>query len=150
MKITIFQASKGDCLIIRGEDGKQILTDGGLKGSYKDHVRSPLGRITASGKEIDLVYVSHIDQDHIGGILQLMDDSIAWRVFDYQVSTGNTTYRQPKFPRPPKLNAIWHNAFKDQIGEISRTDLLLNTKKLHFNNCYKIYLESQKFYDIML
>jgi flavorubredoxin len=68
MKITIFQADKGDCLMIQGQDGRNIFADGGIKGSYRKHVRVTLGELANNGEIIDLVYVSHIDQDHIGGI----------------------------------------------------------------------------------
>lgn len=79
--------------------------------------------------EIDVVYVSHIDQDHIAGILQMMDDAVAWRVHDFQRASGNTRHPKPKAPRPPKVGAIWHNSFHDQIGRNAGeiTDMLAAT-----------------------
>jgi beta-lactamase superfamily II metal-dependent hydrolase len=134
MKIIIFQADKGDSLLIQGQDGRNIFADGGLKRSYRKHVRVTLGVLAKNGEIIDLVYVSHIDQDHIGGILQLMDDAVDWRVYDYQFNSGNSNFPKPKFPRPPQMQAIWHNAFKDQVGEnigAIETQLVLNSRLLN-------------------
>ncbi|MEJ2709010.1 MAG: MBL fold metallo-hydrolase [Anaerolineales bacterium] len=136
MKLTVFQADKGDCLLITGQDGKHILADGGMKGSYQDYVRPAMGGLSAAGEEIDLVYLSHIDRDHIGGVLQLMDDAVDWRVYDYQTSLGNSSFRKPKFLRPPHMKTIWHNNFKDQVQDNSgaiETQLAANSRLLNMN-----------------
>jgi hypothetical protein len=69
--------------------------------------------------------VSHIDRDHISGVLQLMDDLVAWRVFDYQRGDGNTGYPEPASPRPPEIRDLWHNAFHELVsaneGDIEKT-----------------------------
>ncbi|MEO5917850.1 MAG: hypothetical protein ABIS50_26695 [Luteolibacter sp.] len=117
MKFTIFQSDKGDCLLLESSGGTRILADGGMLRAYGVHVAPHLGRMRKSKKELDLVYVSHIDEDHIAGILQMMDDEAAWRVFDFQSEQGNTHFPKPKNPRPAKAKAIWHNAFHEQTGE---------------------------------
>jgi beta-lactamase superfamily II metal-dependent hydrolase len=117
MKITVFQSDKGDCLLLTGNDGKRLLADGGLRDSFKKYARPALGELSTAGEAIDLVYLSHIDLDHIGGILQLMDDEVEWRVYTYQASKGNTAFKKPKFPHPPRINAIWHNAFTDLVAD---------------------------------
>jgi beta-lactamase superfamily II metal-dependent hydrolase len=136
MKLTVFQAAQGDCLLITGQDGKHILADGGMRGSYQDYVRPAMGDLSAAGEAIDLVYLSHIDRDHIGGVLQLMDDAVDWRVYDYQTSLGNSSFRKPKFPRPPQMKAIWHNNFKDQLQDNSgaiENQLAANSRFLNMN-----------------
>jgi hypothetical protein len=70
---------------------------------------------TARKKNIDLVYVSHIDQDHIGGVLRMLDDEVLWRVHDHQRKNGNPGHKPPKAPRPPAISALWHNAFHEQL-----------------------------------
>lgn len=117
MKFTTFQSDKGDCLLLEADDGTRILADGGMVRSYKEHVAGSLARMRENDQKLDLVYVSHIDEDHIAGILQMMDDEAAWRVYDYQQSNGNTGYPEPESPRPPEVAAIWHNAFHEQLGE---------------------------------
>jgi beta-lactamase superfamily II metal-dependent hydrolase len=124
MKLEVFQSAQGDCLLLTGADGKRILVDGGMAGAYSEHVAPALGKLQAAGKEIDVAYVSHIDDDHIGGILRMLDDLAKWIVFDHHRKRGDTDFREPKVPRPPKPKKIWHNAFRDTTsandGEISR------------------------------
>ena len=33
------------------------------------------------------------------------------------MKNGNPTHKPPKVPRPPVINAIWHNAFHEQITQ---------------------------------
>jgi beta-lactamase superfamily II metal-dependent hydrolase len=123
MKLTVFQSDKGDCLLLEGDAGGRMLVDGGMRDSYTEHVAPALGKLRAKGESIDVVYVSHIDQDHIAGVLQLMDDEVEWRIHDYQLKHGNPHHKPPASPRPPKVKHIWHNAFHEQVnknvGEVS-------------------------------
>src|SRR5688500_15806434 len=104
MKITIFQSEKGDCLLIASKNGKRhILADGGMGPAYKKYVAPALGALAARGEDLDLVYVSHIDQGHIAGVLRLMDDHFLWRVHKFQHEHGNLTHPQPESPLPPAV-----------------------------------------------
>jgi hypothetical protein len=118
MKLHIFQSAKGDCLLLEGTDGKRVLCDGGMRSSMQQYVRAELGKLREAGAEIDYVYVSHIDQDHISGVLQLLEDEFEWALFDFHKKNGDPI-KVPKVPRPPRINGIWHNAFRDQIGASS-------------------------------
>jgi beta-lactamase superfamily II metal-dependent hydrolase len=118
MKLTVFQSEKGDCLLLTSQNARRrILVDGGMRASYQAFVAPALGGLASRGEALDLVYVSHIDQDHIAGVLQLMDDVVAWRVHDFQVDNGNPTHPAPTAPRPPQVKEIWHNAFHEQVSE---------------------------------
>jgi len=117
MKLTVFKAGKGDCLLVTGSDGTNILVDGGMRPDYRAHVAGALGSLAEEKKRLDLVYVSHIDRDHISGVLQLMDDVVAWRVFDFQRRRRNTRFPEPQRPRPPKIANLWHNGFHDQVRD---------------------------------
>lgn len=118
MKLTAFQAGKGDCLLLEGADGRRMLVDGGMPGEFAEHVAPTLSALRGADGEgrIDLVYVSHIDRDHIGGVLQLLDDLVAWRVHEYHLAAGHSSRRAPDVPQPPEIGAIWHNAFHEQLG----------------------------------
>jgi len=118
MKLTVFQSSKGDCLVLAdAEQEHHILVDGGMRDSYQEYVAPALGKFAETGKSLDLVYVSHIDQDHIAGVLQLLNDIVAWRVHDFQLGHGNPSHPEPDSPRPPAVKDIWHNAFHELIPE---------------------------------
>lgn len=117
MRFTIFQSDKGDCVLLTGRDGKQVLVDGGMRDSYTKHVSPVLNRLHRNKKKIDVVCVSHIDRDHVWGVLQMMDDLVDWRVHEFQIKNGNPTHRAPKSKRPPEVKEIWHNAFHEQLGK---------------------------------
>lgn len=121
MKLTIFQSDKGDCLMLEERDGqgKRMLIDGGMAGSYREHVAPTMGKLKKARKSLDVVYVSHIDEDHISGVRQLLDDLVAWRVFRFQSKSGNTRIKEPKAPEPPTPKQIWHNGFHAQLKDNS-------------------------------
>jgi hypothetical protein len=123
VKITIFQADKGDCLLLESVDGKLILVDGGMSASYRKHVAPTLHDLAQQKKALDLVCVSHIDQDHISGILEMMDNLVDWRVYDFWEQQGameaGVSAKKPKSLRPPEIASIWHNAFHVQLEQNS-------------------------------
>lgn len=123
MKIEIFPSGSGDCLLITSADGgKRILADAGLPEAYDAHIAKPLSKLRAQGKPIDVAYVSHIDRDHIGGILRMFDDEVKWRAFEH-VSQRNSRLRAPTVPRPPEVSEIWHNAFLEDVAATEEVDL---------------------------
>jgi beta-lactamase superfamily II metal-dependent hydrolase len=117
MKLDIFQSDKGDCILLESKDSKRILCDGGMSRSMNEHVAPTLGKLRKANKNIDFAYVSHIDQDHISGVLRLLQDELDWRVFEHQKSSGNKKVKPPKAARPPKIGGIWHNSFGSQLAK---------------------------------
>ena len=116
MRLTAFQSDKGDCLLLKNDAGTtHILVDGGMSVSYNAHVAAAMGKLRTANKKLDVVYVSHIDQDHIAGVLKMFDDEAAWRVHLFQKSRGNPSSKPPKVPRPPEVLELWHNGFHDQV-----------------------------------
>lgn len=115
MKLTLFDSDSGDCLLLEAGSGEAMLCDGSMRASYRRHVRAGLARLREEGRPLELVYVSHVDNDHISGVLQLLEDEVEWRVFELHRKKGNPV-REPKVPRPPVVKGILHNAFRDQVG----------------------------------
>lgn len=131
MKIRIFQSDKGDCLLLTSASGAHVLVDGGMSDAFTTHVQPFLGKMAAAGKHLDLVYVSHIDQDHIAGVLKLLDNTMTWRVHDYRQAKGLST-KLPAVPRMPPVHAIWHNAFSMLLKENAHAaeDLLAQSSQV--------------------
>ncbi|HZD69010.1 MAG TPA: MBL fold metallo-hydrolase [Actinomycetes bacterium] len=86
LRLEVLPARHGDCLLIEYEhrgDVRRILIDGGAPGVYKTALRPRLARLSKSELEFELLVVTHIDQDHIGGILELsLDDRMPFRAKD--------------------------------------------------------------------
>jgi hypothetical protein len=116
MRLHIFQSDKGDCLLLEGKGGGRILCDGGMSNSMTAHVSPRLAKLRAAKERIDIAYVSHIDQDHISGVLRLLRDELDWRIFEHHKSKGHVKVKKPTNARPPEIGGIWHNAFRDQLG----------------------------------
>ena len=117
MRLTAFRSGQGDCLLLEGESSGRILVDGGMRDPYRAHVAPALAKLRAAGKKLDLIYISHIDRDHIAGILELLNVEMSWRVYEHQIATDNPDHPVPHFARPPKVGKIWHNAFHEQLAE---------------------------------
>lgn len=122
MKIDIFPSGSGDCLLVTSRDGRRLLADAGMPDAYDAFIAKPLSRLREAGEKIDVAYVSHIDRDHIGGVLRLLDDEVKWRAFEHSQSRGGRL-RQPKVPRPPAVEQIWHNAFLEDIERTEAVDI---------------------------
>lgn len=119
MKIRVFRSGHGDALLLTSDTGKHILVDGGVPAAYEDHWATTIGKLRDDNEPLELVYVSHIDRDHIGGIVEMFDNEVLWRL--YEARTNNPALNQrarkpkkPKFKRPPEVKAIWHNGFWEE------------------------------------
>ena len=121
MRLTAFQSDKGDCLLLTNTAGTtRILVDGGMPVSYDAHVAAAMGKLQVAKKALDIVYVSHIDQDHIGGVLKMLDDEAEWRVHEFQKTNKNPNSKAPTVPRPPKVKEIWHNGFGELLKDLAK------------------------------
>ena len=103
------RARFGDALILHsGSKAKPQLTviDGGPPGVYGDALRPRLEAIRAEREldartplDIELMMVSHIDDDHVSGLLELAEKL--------------NDRRESGQPLPWKIRRFWHNSFDD-------------------------------------
>lgn len=105
MRLTIdtLQANDGDCLILHyarsGLPTLRVLVDGGSRGIYRDILRPRIDQLRHGGTlDLRMALVSHIDADHITGILDLFRDME--RVQD----NGDDPFC--------RVRTLWHNAFE--------------------------------------
>jgi len=104
------RAAHGDSLILHfGDPAKPqfIVIDGGPSGVYKDAFRPRLDalaeRWAVDGKlPIEVLLISHLDDDHIRGVLDLT----------------NKLIESKNVAAPPfDVRTLWHNAFDDLVGK---------------------------------
>jgi len=67
-------ASNGDSIFISYENEKFILIDGGYASTYTKSIKKRLKTIKDNDNSLDLVVVTHVDSDHIRGVLKLLGE----------------------------------------------------------------------------
>ena len=110
-ELEVLPAKHGDCLILHygSEDEPHImLIDGGPSGVYKHVLRQRLEELRdeRSGAEplsIDCVMVSHMDHDHIDGLLDMLAEC----------NEAKADHKTPLV----SVRTLWHNSFSDVIGD---------------------------------
>jgi len=98
VEVEIHPARQGDAILVRcpTESGRfNILIDGGVRATYSERLVHRFAAIQAEGERLDLVVVSHIDTDHIGGILELFK------------ANGLSSA-----PQVIGVGEVWHNGYR--------------------------------------
>ena len=123
IRLTMMPAEDGDCLLLEygsagsGGNVRRMLVDGGRAGTY------PLikPRLAGLGGLLDVLVVTHVDQDHILGVLAMLADR----------------------DRPVRFADVWFNGydhlldaegFGAQDGELLTTELV--TQNLPWNSAF--------------
>ena len=77
LRIKLLPAEYGDCIIIFIGDINQynLLIDGGLVKTYQKYIALELQHMKASGQKINLMVCTHMDNDHIGGLVQVLKNA---------------------------------------------------------------------------
>lgn len=108
------QALHGDCLLLHwgsDDDPRLMLIDGGPNTVYRDTLRPrliELARQRGNALTIDLLMLSHIDDDHINGIIdfaQELDDA-----GDRLIDGGGP-------PLTVKVRRLWHNSLEGLLDD---------------------------------
>jgi len=109
-RLRVVQAEHGDCLILEygtASHPRYILVDGGPDTVYPQHLRGELLAIAAAGGKLDVAILSHVDDDHIVGLLGLLAE------MDQRRSAGKSG--------PIAVDKIWHNTFSQTLSpEVER------------------------------
>lgn len=102
LSLEVLKAKKGDCLLLHyGADDERKLwvIDGGPSGVYKPTLKKRLDALRGGAPlEIELLMVSHHDDDHIKGVLDMCDEL-------------ETTVGAP----PYVIHNLWHNSFQNLV-----------------------------------
>lgn len=125
MKLHAFHATDGDCLLVESAKGRRVLVDGGRAASFAQCSQPVLDAMVANDEALDLIIVSHIDADHISGIVPLLDAYGQWTAFEHRLAVSppdelaDVQARPPKVPKQPKIEAVWHNSWRNQLGRLA-------------------------------
>lgn len=91
MKITVFPANNGDSFLIETKGKDVILIDGGYISTYKEYIKPKLLKLSKAKKNLTHLIVTHIDNDHISGIIKFLEEN--------------------KHNEIIKVENIWHNSY---------------------------------------
>jgi hypothetical protein len=103
IKLHVVQAEYGDCFILESKFGKDlvnVLIDGGPYQTFEKHLKPAIQKVLLNGK-FDLMVLSHIDNDHIIGLLNLLEE------IKNQRESGKKEL--------VTVEKIWHNSFKNLL-----------------------------------
>jgi beta-lactamase superfamily II metal-dependent hydrolase len=105
------QAGTGDCLILHhgeAQDPRFLLIDGGPAGIYNGSLKPRLQSLPKKGDgkvRLELAMVSHIDDDHIHGLQDLLD--------------GLVTAQQRSEEELCEIGELWHNSFDGLWSQVA-------------------------------
>ena len=93
--VEMLPAQEGDCFLIAVDNKYHILVDGGTPYTYRHYLKSRLIKLAEDKKVIDLLIVTHVDNDHIGGIIPFIKEN------------GNASN-----PQIIPVKEVWHNSYR--------------------------------------
>lgn len=111
--VTMFPAGNGDAFLIE-HNRTLILIDGGYSSTFHSHILPRLRLLADCGKDLSLVVSTHIDADHISGLVQFL--SLNGPANDPQVIP---------------VRRVWHNSLRSLVlpppnkRELSNADIEL-------------------------
>ncbi|WP_435308757.1 MBL fold metallo-hydrolase [Sebaldella termitidis] len=128
MEIKIFPAKSGDSFLINYGSNLEnhILIDGGFIETYDNFIKKELLKINSRNEKLNLLIITHVDRDHISGILKLLKEN------------GNS-----KEYKIIKIDEIWHNSYRHlqfdyseniESGEKEKQNQILKSFYLQINN----------------
>ena len=98
IRFEFFEAGCGDSILVSTDEGTHVLIDGGESSTYQK-IKSKLREI----EKLDLVVLTHVDNDHICGLISLL-------------RKDNTNRK--------KINQLWFNSFKSiHVGDESNGNI---------------------------
>lgn len=90
MRIDVLPAQNGDCILVEYTPNKYILVDGGYVDTYRNHLLPKLKSIAEADGVVDVIVVTHIDSDHISGIIKMLEEE----------------------ELPVRVGEIWYNGYR--------------------------------------
>jgi hypothetical protein len=121
--LDVRRARKGDCLLLHFGDKNDpglVMIDGGPKAVYKPHlkprlteIRKKRGLTNNEPLPVDVLMISHVDDDHIRGILDLTKEEVI--------------AKQEQRPQMLNVLGLWHNSF-DAIIDHTPDELTASVK----------------------
>ena len=114
----MYPACEGDAFLISFGENQEtnIIIDMGLSDTYTSFIRNDLIELKNQGRKIDLLIITHVDQDHIQGAITFFEENgIEQNIIE--------------------VSEVWHNSFRH---------LQFEKEKTHLTNEERLTLEQIK------
>ncbi|MFH0755284.1 MAG: ComEC/Rec2 family competence protein [bacterium] len=93
LKVSFLNIGQGDAIFIKSSNGNQFLIDGGPD----KNILSALGRVMPFyDRKIDAILTTHPDQDHIGGIPEILKKYSVGEYIDNGATSSSKTFKELK------------------------------------------------------
>jgi beta-lactamase superfamily II metal-dependent hydrolase len=92
-RLKMYPAKNGDAFLVDA-GGMYLLIDAGFASTYQDFIAADLAQLAKEGARLNLAVCTHIDADHVGGLLEFF--------------SGNGTPAK----RGIEVDAVWHNSLR--------------------------------------
>ncbi|EJL6843982.1 MBL fold metallo-hydrolase [Vibrio cholerae] len=90
----MYPAGNGDAFLINS-DGANLLVDAGYSSTFNQYILNDLKCLASTGGRLDLLITTHIDADHISGVIRFL------------LLNGHSTQ-----PNIIPIDEIWHNSLR--------------------------------------
>lgn len=132
LKIKMLQAFNGDSFLISLQDNttKNIVVDGGISKTYIRDLSLEIESIMSKGQDIDLMFITHVDDDHIGGIISFFEDdeadkSIVKRViYNSALTISKNLNTEYDFSREIDINKLYDRKVSYEQGKTLENELI--------------------------
>lgn len=130
--IEMFPAEGGDAFLLRFDNKKNIMIDMGYSCTYTNYIKDRLIQLKNQGECIDLLVITHIDEDHIEGAIKFFSEN-------------------GKADKPNIINVkeIWHNSYrflqfeKEKVEKINKHEQKRLERLILSNSDYNENKENQ-------
>ncbi|MDF3885519.1 AVAST type 1 anti-phage system MBL fold metallo-hydrolase Avs1a [Cupriavidus basilensis] len=103
LRLKMYPARNGDAFLVDAS-GSHILIDAGFASTFNDHIAPDLRQLAHAGGQLDLLVCTHIDGDHIGGLLEFISSNGApgaRSIVEVKEVWHNSLRSLPSPPGPP-------------------------------------------------
>lgn len=111
-KLKMYAAKNGDAFLVQASS-THILIDAGYASTFNDYILADLRQVARAGDALDLLICTHIDKDHIGGLLEFLS------------SNGPQGARSII-----EVKEVWHNSLRSLPSTLGAPDTLSDRQLL--------------------
>jgi beta-lactamase superfamily II metal-dependent hydrolase len=121
IKIRMYQAEPGDAFLLSFDNESiNMIIDMGLQKTYSNYIKQDLIDLNQRGHSIDLLVVTHVDNDHIEGVVKFIGENGENSEIIKVKEVWHNSYRHLQFSKQDKSLDQEEKSTLKQIGSQNR------------------------------